>query len=202
MYLIEFESDKTSVEWLRCVEIVKSQYKKVYNAEIEVVADTFAMLINKTDHKKEILSCIGYKFYSPIRPFSTECYLEDSLENIIENIVGDEFTPRNIVEVGSMASIGHREGVDLIRQLPQLTNLLNRKAAIVTITKQIKFILDKINIPYYEIGVASLNKIANPNSWGSYYEQSPICILILTSEALKNCKTKDTVLKKLELELI
>lgn len=202
MNFIAFESDRNSSKWSECVHIVKFQYQKVYGAEIEVNPDIFAILVRRDGAREQVLACIGYKLHNGCTPLFSERYLDRPIEEEAFELTGMKFKKTDFCEVGNMASIGTQEGIELIRQLPILTISLNKKIALVTMTKQIQFLLKRIRLPFYEISNARKDRVENSEMWGSYYDNQPICSLIVTSEAFISCNIKETKINHLELELL
>lgn len=202
MKFIRIESDRSSERWKQCEEIAIAQFKKNYSAEININIDTFITNSIQREEKEEVFACIGYKFYNKNKPFFIEQYFKKPLPTIVKEITGLTYLPDEICELGTMASIGRRDGVELLKQLPFLTTFLNKKVGFVTITKQVQFLLQKINLPYWIVCKADKNKILHQNQWGTYYDQNPVCAFIIVDEALKQSQKTYARSTSHQLELI
>lgn len=202
MKIIRIESDSTSDRWKRCEEIATTQFKKNFNADININIDTFITNSHHTLNKEEVYACIGYKFFKKDNPFFIEQYFNKPLTTIVKEITGLKFHPNDICEVGTMASVGRREGIELLKQLPTLTTFLDKKVGFVTITKQVQFLLQKINLPYWIVCPANKNLIKNAENWGSYYEQSPVCAFIIVDDAVKQTRKQLNIQFHQQLELV
>tara|TARA_B110000211_G_C14048805_1_gene540237 strand:+ start:1052 stop:1663 length:612 start_codon:yes stop_codon:yes gene_type:complete len=196
---IGFESTPNSQTWKQCIAIAQNQFHKSFGAEVEVNADTFVTNTTRIDGEDEVKACIGYKFYSKEKPLFIEQYFEESLVNIVEKISGKRFLASDMCEVGSMASTGRRDGIELLTQLPVFTNFLKKKVGFVTITRQVQFILNQIKLPYWKVCDADPSKISNVSRWGSYYDTKPICAFIITNEALSKTTKREMSFNQLEL---
>lgn len=200
--------DKQSRYWGEALHIVKEQYSRVFCAQVDPNPDLFAVLLGQQgagEADDTVQACVGFTGDSG-QGFFSEKYLDDPIEDIIQDREGDYVQRSEILEVGSMASAGNQAGIKLIRSLPILTWCMGKKYAIVTLTRHIRYMLDKMGLHYCTIEKADRYRLQpqTQHQWGGYYDNLPETCYIRIDHTM-NLMQKNTgnyKFKQIEIDLV
>ncbi|WP_437730218.1 thermostable hemolysin [Sorangium sp. So ce1335] len=167
----------SSDDWSQAVDLVRQKYRRSFGAEVRPNPDCF--VVCTTDHglgaaPSKVVACAGLTFSSGDRLFS-EQYIDEPIEQVISALERQPVSRDAIVEVGSLASIEHRAGTELIRAVPILAWCLGKKYILCTITANLKIIFDAVGLNFQPVRGADAARLGEgaQERWGSYYEQRP-----------------------------
>ncbi len=109
---------------------------------------------------------------------SEPLFLENYLSFPIEQEIGHHFKTaikrENIVEIGNLVSTWRGSSQLLFIFLTDLLCRLNREWVVFTATKEVEFLLKKINFSPVHLAEASVNMLNDDKGmWGSYYDGNP-----------------------------
>jgi hypothetical protein len=200
--------DKNSTYWGETVNLVREQYRKAFDAVVNPTPDLFAVLVGQEEGvgiEERVFAGVGLTHDSEYGFFS-EKYLNDSIQNIIQDREQDYVHRSEILEVGSMASAGNHAGAGLIRSLPILTWCLGKKYAIVTLTRHVRYMLNKMGLKFDPIEKAVGSKLDSNSQqqWGGYYDNRPETCYIRIDRTM-NLMQKHTgtyKFKQIEIDLV
>jgi hypothetical protein len=166
-----------SDDWSQAVALVREKYRRSFDAEVKPNPDCF--IVCTVDDgigagASKVVACAGLRFSSEGRLFS-EQYIDEPIEQIISRVEWRPASRDAIVEVGSLASIEHRAGTELVRVIPILTSCLGKRYILCTITASLKLIFDAVGLDFQPIRSAEVTRLGpgEQDKWGSYYEQRP-----------------------------
>ncbi|WP_433926650.1 thermostable hemolysin [Sorangium cellulosum] len=161
----------------QAVDLVRQKYRRSFGAEVQPNPDCF--IVCSTDHglgagASKVVACAGITFSSDARLFS-EQYIDEPIEQVLSTVERRPVSRDAIVEVGSLASVEHRAGTELIRVVPILARCLGKRYILCTITANLKLIFDAVGLNFQPIQVADVDRLGagSQEKWGSYYEQRP-----------------------------
>lgn len=145
-------------------DFIKNVFKMKYNADINYFEESFLVLRNQDNL---ILSVLGLRDYTN-KNFLIESYLKKDMKKII----GVNFNPKKILEIGNLSSI-EPEGFGSLLIFNSIDYILNTKAdyAFITATNRVRNILKKYKIIFEVICPADKNNLENHEQWGNYYDQ-------------------------------
>ena len=170
-------SFEPSDAFCQAVDLVRQKYRRSFGAEVQPNPDCF--IVCATDHglgdgASKVVACAGITFSSDARLFS-EQYIDEPIEQILSTVERRPVSRDAIVEVGSLASVEHRAGTELIRVVPILAWCLGKRYILCTITANLKLIFDAVGLNFQPIRGADVARLGAgaQERWGSYYEQRP-----------------------------
>jgi hypothetical protein len=194
--------------WKSCVQLVRQRYTASFDAEVHPNPDAFVAGYSDTisAFSKDISACAGLTFASGA-PFFSERYLDDRIEDCVEQLSGVRPDRQRIVEIGQLASRHDGSGKEIIRMAPVMMWCLGMQYIMCTATTPLISIFQKMRIPFAPLQVASRDRLstAEREQWGSYYDENPIVGVIpldqiapLFSDTTGRCAFADPVITLLD----
>lgn len=105
--------------------------------------------------------------------FFSERYLDMAVEQAIPLVTGEPVARSEILELGSVAAL-KPGGLLLLLQGFARTGLeAGYRWALFTATERLLRLPRRLRIPLADLGPACIERIENPQDWGSYYEHGP-----------------------------
>lgn len=106
--------------------------------------------------------------------FFSEIYLDSPIEQVLLMRTGETVARNRIFEVTTLASRNPEVSPLFIRQLALLGKVAGFEWSFFTATTRLRKLLCQLGIPIVELAAADPTRVANLDSWGSYYTQSPL----------------------------
>lgn len=154
-------------------KLVSETYWENYNATINPEPDYFVAV---RDNESNWLGCFGVTL-AEHRPLFSERYLGHPVEALLQDMLGVLPMRSVIAECGAFASPKVPGiGKILVGAMPWILASFGIHYVLVTITPQVKFLFKKLNIPFAECKLASVDSLAEfeRHLWGSYYDYKPV----------------------------
>lgn len=120
---------KSSNDWSKALNLVREKYKRTFGADVLPNPDYFVVCVlpsEVSDGDTQIVACAGLTF-SSTAPLFSEQYLDEPIERLISRLEGKSVSRNAIVEVGSLASLKHNIGTELVKVLPILIWCLGKQ---------------------------------------------------------------------------
>lgn len=159
-----------------------------FEAEIkEFIVDTFALhygakvesfcsqLLDVRDYSGELVAAAGYTLAEDSELF-LEQYLDQPLEDELENRLGFRPSRFDLVEVGNLAAKQPGSARLLIRLLTQHLHQLGRKYVVFTATSSLINSFSRLGLQPVKLARAQSDRVKRPELWGSYYKQNPYVV--------------------------
>lgn len=193
--------DRQSVDWIKAVMLVKSKYLEYFGATINPNPDYFAVYYDVDAHIK---ACGGI-YLAQVQPFFSERYLSRCVAESISTKLNTPVLREDVVEVGSLASISHNAGTELIRLIPLLAWCKGKKYIFCTATRALALQFARLGINFTPLQAASPDALPEQDRalWGSYYSAEPCAGFINLSEMSESfmSNTGRYAFKNLEVQL-
>ncbi|MGK3992699.1 thermostable hemolysin [Sorangium sp. So ce1024] len=164
-----------SDDWSQAVDLVRQKYRRSFGAEVMPNPDCFVVCTTEPGAgAPKVVACAGLTFSSDSRLFS-EQYIDEPIEQVISALERRPASRDAIVEVGSLASVEHRAGTELVRVVPILAWCLGKRYILCTITANLKLIFDAVGLNFQPVRGADAARLGDGahEKWGSYYDQRP-----------------------------
>ncbi len=154
--------------WPAVSVFIRTAYLDHYGAQLGELPKTIVAL---TSPSQRILCAAGLREGS--EPFFSECYLDAAVESVIGTVTGKPVGRHEIVEVSALASRTPAASVQFMRELILFGDRLGFNWAFFTATDRLQKIFRRIQLPLIVLGEAHAERVADPGSWGSYYDNHP-----------------------------
>jgi hypothetical protein len=149
-------------------QLITEVYAQHYGARITIFPDTLVARI-AGDHSIECAA--GLRFAAD--GFFSEVYLDVPIDLLLSAIRYRSVRREKIFEVTSLASrASHRVGL-FLRKIIACGEAAGFEWAFFTATRPLKALLERLNLPLVPLAEADRSRVANPDSWGSYYTLAP-----------------------------
>ncbi len=150
--------------------LIQSAYSRVYGSTI---TRHYSNLMSVHDEADNALAAVGFRAAAD-EPLYLEQYLKRPVEVALEEATGC-FTPRaQIVEVGSLASVGKGASVFLFVGLAAYLRQQGFAYAVATATDALQRAFDFFGFDLIELGAADRDSLFDTSaSWGTYYARKP-----------------------------
>lgn len=167
---------RPSESWNSCVTLVREKYATAFGADVAPNPDAFLVgyMEAAPGPSQKAAACAGLTFGSE-RPFFSERYLDEKIENVIARRFGSAPERSRIIEVGSLAGGVGRSGHELIRVTPLIAWCLGMQYILCTATAQLSVIFRKLSIPFTPFIPAERSRLdaSEQSRWGGYYDSKP-----------------------------
>ncbi len=149
--------------------LIRATYYLIYGARIAALPKTLIALVH--DDSGKVLAAAGLRDAS--EPFFSEHYLDLPIENLLSRVSRKPLDRKSIVEVSCLASRAPAISAHFMRELVLYGERLGYDWAFFTATNRLEKLLRRMRLPLLTLGEASINRVPNPEAWGSYYETNP-----------------------------
>jgi hypothetical protein len=113
--------------------------------------------------------------------FFSECYLDAPIETLVSRHVDGEVPRASIAEIGSLGGNAPCRPSSLFELMAGIHRHLSRDGvdwSFFTATARLRAYLRRAAIPLLEIARADRRRVADPHSWGSYYDSDPRVVIV------------------------
>ena len=157
--------DRTKVE-----HFIKGVFHDAYHADITI---HYPYLISVNNEAGEILAAAGFR-YAHNAPLFLEQYTASPIEQELAALYGKPVTRQDIVEIGSLASMGSGASVFLYAALASYLAFKHVQYTVVTGTHDLYRHLKMLGLQPQKVCDAAQTQLQNPDDdWGSYYATHP-----------------------------
>ncbi|WP_170428400.1 thermostable hemolysin [Ruegeria arenilitoris] len=151
---------------------------KVYEHAYEAQLNDFApLLATATNAKGQILCAAGLRFAQD--EFFSECYLAGDFPTALSQRTGLHIAEDQIMEVTSLASVSPFPVLPLLDRMIGWGRDRGAICGVFTATAPLRKLLTRTGLGYVALSPARPERVANAQSWGSYYETDPwVCAFV------------------------
>lgn len=137
------------------------------------ILDHYPTLLSLQNGDGDVLAAIGIRNASG-EPLFLERYFDQPIERVILSATGIAPSRSDILEIGSMASIGRTASARLIAASASYLGTCGCRYAVATATEELRRMLESFGFAWHALGAARPERMPDHGrSWGSYYEQNP-----------------------------
>ncbi len=151
-------------------QFIRDQFYKKYQAEINNFMPNLVSILN---HKGQLKAAVGYR-NAKLGPLFLEQYLSSPIETLLSTKSGQAVSRDQIVEVGNLACVTAGYARIAIIKLTQLLHNANYQWVVFTLTQELLNSFKKLNLTPQFLEIADQERIISKDSWGTYYETSPV----------------------------
>lgn len=152
---------------------IKAVFHDAYQADIAI---HYPYLISVSNEAGEILAAAGFR-YAHENPLFLEQYTATPIEQELTALYSKPVTRRDIVEIGSLASMGSGAAVFLFAALASYLDFKQVQYTVVTGTDDLHRHLKMLGLQPQKVCDADPTLLqADSDDWGSYYATQP-CVL-------------------------
>ncbi len=152
--------------YLDVCDYIEKKYNECYNAQISC---DYQHLLVVTNGQGEPVAAVGYR--TPDTALFLEQYLNKPAEDVLSAVYKKTIHRSSIVEIGNLVGNDSRAVFFLMQELWSHLHEAQYRHAMLTCTKKLRRRFK--HLPMHQVGIANKQRIANPASWGLYYEESP-----------------------------
>lgn len=152
----------------RVTRFIQTTYLERYSAHITHLPVT---LVTLADCNDEIYCAAGLRDGS--ESFFSENYLDKQINQMIGELSKTSVRRYEIVEVTGLASRTPASSITFMRDLIECGGLLGYNWAVFTVTSRLAVLLKRMGLTMIDLGEARVERISNPEQWGTYYEDAP-----------------------------
>ena len=149
-------------------QLIREVYALHYAARITVFPK---MLIGMIGDGGALLCAAGLRFAAD--GFFSECYLDAPVDEVLSGVWHSPVCRQNIFEVTSLASSAPHAVGPFLRKIIACGEAAGFEWAFFTATAPLKSLLYRIGLPLMPLAVADRSRVAQPETWGTYYELAP-----------------------------
>lgn len=102
-----------------------------------------------------------------------ERYLDQPVELVLAEHVGEPVARSQIVEVGNLASLSCRAACQLVAALPRMLLADGNEWIVFTATAAVRGMLARFRAPVIELTRATRDRLDAADEWGRYYDNDP-----------------------------
>ncbi len=145
---------------------------EVYALHYAARVTTFpATLIAMMSDRRALLCAAGLRFATD--GFFSECYLDAPVDEVLTGLRSSPVRRELVFEVTSLASRAPHMVGSFLRKIIDCGEAAGFEWAFFTATAPLKALLERIGLPLMPLATADRARVANPESWGTYYQLSP-----------------------------
>lgn len=102
-----------------------------------------------------------------------EAYLDAPVEQCLTRALGRPVARDSVIELGSLAAV---DGFAMVSLWATAANDLGDdcEIAVATLTAPLRRMFARMGVPLYRLAPASIDRVADPERWGRYYDSDPI----------------------------
>jgi hypothetical protein len=157
-------------------------YQSAYGAQVSEFAP---LLVVATRADGEILCAAGIRTAQD--GFFSEAYLPAGFSAALQQTVGLNVPAMQIMEVVSLASTTPFPVLPMLDRMIDWGRDNGMTCGVFTATRPLRRLLNRTGLSYVELASADIDRVANPQAWGSYYDTDPrVCAFseVLSQPAL------------------
>ena len=149
-------------------QLIAEVYALHYSARVMAFPAT---LVAMTSYHGTLLCAAGLRFAAD--GFFSECYLEAPVDTVLTGLWQSPVRRELVFEVTSLASRAPHAVGSFLRKIIACGEAAGFEWAFFTATAPLKAFLERLGLPLMPLATADRARVANPESWGTYYELSP-----------------------------
>lgn len=149
--------------------LIQRRYRQIFGASIKPNFNAYFRCGCATERG----AALGYCRAGEERLF-LEAYLDHSIEQVLQQLLGRPVSRDQIIEIGNFAS---DNALAMIELWALAANDLGSagEVAVATLTRPLRDMFRRVGIPIHEIAAARPEHLTSSDSdWGRYYDQDPI----------------------------
>ncbi|MEI7033730.1 thermostable hemolysin [Streptomyces pratensis] len=165
---------RTTDAWRDAGALARSVYAAAYAADIRPDPDAFIIATaTAPDGTASIVGCAGCT-HASARPFFSERYLDQPIEEVIAETTGRPVARERIIEIGALAGQGG-SGREMTRLIPIIAWCMGMEYILCTVTEPLRLSLEELGITFTVLGPADPDRLPaeERRSWGTYYDRKP-----------------------------
>lgn len=147
---------------------VRATYKGCYGAQL---AQLPTRLCAHFDAQGQASCAAGLR--SAEDGFFSETYLAGPVEQVLAEQTGLAVARQDVVEVSSLVSRDPRACLPFVTALIRHGASLGYGWTFFTATAHLSRLLLRLGLPLIDLGAAPVERVADPKTWGSYYDTNP-----------------------------
>jgi hypothetical protein len=148
-------------------QLIAEIYALHYAARITTFPATLVAMITDRD----LLCAAGLRFAAD--GFFSECYLDAPVDVVLTGLRPSPVRRELVFEVTSLASRAPNLVGSFMRKIVACGEAGGFEWAFFTATAPLKVLLERIGLPLIPLAAADRARVANPESWGTYYQLAP-----------------------------
>lgn len=160
-------------ERLLLQQFIADTFWEHYKARIEVFCQH---LLGIRDDQGSLCAAAGYNF-AELGPLFLEQYLDAPIEQVAQSVLGQTIARHEIVEVGNLSLSKSGGARMLIRLMTAHLHQCGRRWVVFTATKSLINSFNRMGLPTIRLADAELERVQDPEAWGSYYNHSPTVVI-------------------------
>lgn len=149
-------------------QLITEIYAQHYSARITTFPDT---LVARIAADNSIECAAGLRFAAD--GFFSEAYLDAPIDLLLSAIRFHSVRREKIFEVTSLASRAPHSIGSFLRKIIACGEAAGFEWSFFTATEQLKTLLERLGLSLLPLAMADRSRVANPDSWGSYYALGP-----------------------------
>jgi Thermostable hemolysin len=149
-------------------QLIAEVYARHHAARITTFPAT---LIAMMSDRGALLCAAGLRFATD--GFFSECYLDAPVNEVLTGLRSSPVRRELVFEVTSLASRAPHMVGSFLRKIVACGEAAGFEWAFFTATAPLKALLERIGLPLMPLATADRARVANPESWGTYYQLSP-----------------------------
>jgi len=177
----------------RVEEYLSAGFEKSFSAKTQ---SFMPLIFEASDNVNNITACVGIRRLEQEKAF-LECYLDDSIENFLENKFKEKIERKKIIELGSIVSSEPGSGGWLIIAMSAWLKGAGYDWAVMTATDDLKKAIGKLGIELIDLVQANPNvlSVEEQQDWGSYYENDPVVYVADVNKAYARVTDSPDIMK-------
>jgi hypothetical protein len=169
---------------------VEAAVRSVYAERYGAVLTSFARTIVADLNEEGGVECAaGIRF--GYEALFSECYLDQPIECILQSHHDCDIKRECIVEVSHLAGPNAGRSIVFVQELIEFLHTKDVEAAIFTATRPLRGLLRRNSIKMLELGRADRARVADPETWGSYFDHDPRIVAVVRQEPLATTRHVD-----------
>jgi Thermostable hemolysin len=147
---------------------IRSVYERAFAARNPPFADTLIALLDDVDQP---LCAAGLR--TAADGFFSEIYLDDPIERVLSQRLGQPVRRPTVFEVTTLASRSSQDSAGFIRTLASVGEKAGFGWCFFTASTRLRSLLQQLGIAVIELSHAKPDRLPDADSWGNYYAHSP-----------------------------
>lgn len=156
-------------ERLRLERFIQRAFARHHGAAVRAFMPTLLALEGQ---RGRVCGVVGFR-NAAAEPLFLERYLNQPVELVLAEHVGDTVERGQIVEVGNLASLSCRAACHLVAALPRILLAEGNQWIVFTATAAVRGMLARFHAPVIELARATRDRLEDGDDWGRYYDNDP-----------------------------
>jgi len=163
-------TQQLSKERCRVEKFIETQFAESYGATI---TQHYPMLMSVQDAEGNILAALGFRLAQD-EPLFLEQYLDNSIEDSLNEHFEQVISRKQVVEIGSLASSTSGASIFLFITLNAWLDQQGYKMATITATRRLMRFFSMLKLDFVQLEQADPKRLPNHGKdWGTYYKTRP-----------------------------